>query len=174
MISYTQWMKLPAYYGKGTTITTNEKALRYFFHTGLTPWINHIGYKWEQEEDVIAGKFLRFAYDVSKALKYKYDILPPEPSHRNYPEDRETFDYFADSYAFNQFLAYWVDACEIIGTRLDYLLREFCYLWVNVEAGKPGTFTQKVLTAEEENASDEEHGVGIPDGNWNRRKHDLY
>jgi hypothetical protein len=152
-----------------------EEAMLVFFYDGVCPWIRDIGYKWSQDDHIVAKKFLHLCYMIDTTAKmYDKDIQIPTPRHRNLQEDRETFDYFADSYAFNQFLDYWFDACEIIGTRLDYLLREFCYLWINVEAGKPGTFTQKVLTAEEENASDEEHGVGIPDGNWSRRKHDLY
>ena len=39
---------------------------------------------------------------------------------------------------------------------------------------KAGGWTRKTLEMNEDNTSDDDRGVILPDGNWSRRKHDLY
>ena len=175
MISFADWMKCATYLTEGIEKGTTEEALLLFFHRGISPWMKNLGYNWSSDDDVIARKFLRFCYDMHTTLKMnpKFTLAIPEPKHRNYDEDRITFDYFVDTRSLVDLFDDWHFRSEIVGTRLDYLLREFCYVWVNVEAGKPGAFTQAALAADEDDGSDEDR-TQLPDGNWSRRQHDLY
>lgn len=175
MLTYRQWMNSHAYYGKTMMDTTKEENALHFFFEGVSPWMNRIGYRWSVEEQVVSRKFVRFCYDAYCALKEGYDIRGPEPNHRNYEEDRETFDYFIDTNEFIDFLEQWECYDELVGTRLDYLLIEFCYTWVDVTSGKPGTFTREALEAEEEaEEADAQANIMVPEANWSKRQYDMY
>ena len=175
VILYKDWLKQITYIGKGDTRGTMEEAMTDFFYNGISPWIHSFGYTWLNDKTYIAKKFLHFCYmiNITGRMDNKYELRFPEPNHRNLPEDRETFDYIIDSKEFIKFLEYWNCRDEIIGTRFDHLILEFCYIWINVASGKPGSMTQKILYANEDHEIDV--GVGLPpDGNLNRRKYDLY
>lgn len=179
MTKYTSWLNEFAYVGNGLTEGTIENALLDFFYEGISPWIKSFGYSWSDQEDKIARKFLRTCYDIhtTSKLDSKYTLLIPEPRHRNYNEDRESFDFIVDTPSFVELLDTWNFRDEVVGTRLDYLLREFCYVWIDVTSGKPGEWTQRMIEADTDDYSDEDRNLNgnvLPDGNWNRRKHDLY
>ena len=177
MVTYTQWLNEFAYVGKGVTEGTMKDAMLHFFYRGVNPFIRDAGYRWLESDAIIANKFLKFCflvYETSK-MSLKYSLQTPMAMHRDFPEDRDTFDFILDTRSFVDFMEDWDFRTEIIGTRLEYLLREFCYVWINVESGKPGTMTQAVLTALLENDSDDDPStILLPDGNWTRRKFDLY
>jgi hypothetical protein len=174
---FEDWLNRVTYVGNGTYQGTMEEALLNFFYNGISPWIYTVGYKWNKsDESYIAQKFLRFAYELSCALKQNKSttLLTPEPMHRNFQEDRETFDMYADISSFVELLNKWEFLNEIIGTRLDHMIREFCYVWINVTYGKPGKWTQSTLDMYNEEMTDEDLISQLPDSNLNRRKYDLY
>lgn len=176
-MNYSLWLKQIVYLSKGLAEGTMEEAMLDFFYNGISPWMKGIGYIWiVAEEKYIAQKFLRFAYECHCALKQgpTIDICAPEPMHRNLPEDRDTFDIYADIPSFMDFIDEWSFREEIVGTRLELMIREFCYTWIDVTSGKPGKWTQATLDMSDENYSDEDNTMMFPDGNWSRRKHDLY
>ena len=170
------WLSTPAHTHNSLHETTTEEALLDFFYNGVSPWISSRGYSWIRESGVIAGKFLEFCHAVDCAIKEGESIrlLAPKPKHRDLPEDRDTFECFADIPSFVDMLSRWECRHEIVGTRFDYMIRGFCYIWVDVERGSPARWTNATLDMNEEIASDDERGTGLPDGNWSRRKHDLY
>lgn len=172
---YCQWKNSFAYVGKGVSEGTMEEAMIHFFYDGLSPWLQSFGYKWAMTEHQVSYKFLRLCYDIHCTLKMdpKYTLEPPEPPHRNLIEDRETFDYFIDSSSFIEFLEEWSFRDDIVGTRFEHLLLEFCYVWINPFSGPPGTYTQKILDANDDELSDEDNSI-YPESNWSRRKYDLY
>lgn len=178
MLTYTDWLNEFSYVGKGISEGTIENALLHFFYEGVSPWIRRCGYEWTDTEHAIAVKFLRFCFLVHETsqMDTKYTLDAPLPNHRDFQEDRDTFDSLLDTQSFVDFMEEWSFYDFIVGTRLDYLLREFCYVWIDVQSGKPGTMTKAVLDAISENGdSDEDAANGyLPDGNWSRRKHDLY
>ena len=177
MLRYTEWMNEFAYVGKGVTEGTIEEALLHFFHGGICPWIKSFGYRWNAfNDDIIAQKFLRLCYDIYYTLQLKstYILQAPEPIHRNLVEDRETFELLVDTSSFIDLLEQWDFRTEIVGTRFDYLIVEFCYVWIDVTNGKPGNITQNLLDADNEYDSEDDRLNGVPDVNWNRRKYDLY
>jgi hypothetical protein len=102
---------------------------------------------------------------------YDKDLRSPKPNHRDFQEDRETFDLFLDTIQLIDFLDAWKFRTEIVGTRFDHLIKEFCYTWIDVCSGKPGAFTQRIFEAEAE-AEAEEEAAG-PD-TTTRKKWDLY
>jgi len=176
-MKYPLWLKQTVYVSKGLAEGTMEEAMLDFFYNGISPWMKGIGYTWIiGEEKYIAQKFLRFAYECYCALKQgpTMDIYAPEPMHRNLPVDRETFEIYADIPRFMDFLDHWSFREEIVGTRVESMIREFCYTWIDVTSGKPGKWTQATLDMSDEHCSDEDTTNMFPDGNWSRRKHDLY
>jgi hypothetical protein len=158
----------------GLAEITMEEAMISFFYDGVNKLVTDSGYKWIDNEDVIARKFVYLCYSIHQTLEAgsKYSLEVPVPKHRNYEEDRETFDLFLDTGLFIDLLDAWYFREEIVGTRLDYLIKEFCYVWIDVTSGKPGTFTQKLLTAEEEDVNEDEFN-SVPD-TWSKKKWDLY
>ncbi len=147
-----------------------------FFYYGISPWIKAAGYQWNASNEYsIARKFLRFSYDLHIAnQRITTELNPPEPSHRNLPEDRDTFDMFLDTISFIELLDRWSFRDEIVGTRLEHMIREFCYIWIDVLSGKPGKWTQVTLGMNDDMGSEDDHDYTIPDANWKRRAHDLY
>ena len=144
-----------------------------FFYDGICPWIRNIGYKWCREDHDIAKKFVHLCYMINTtANMYDKSLEPPTPCHRNLDEDRETFDYFLDTSELIDFLEAWGFRTEVVGTRFDYLIKEFCYTWVDVCSGKPGAFTQRIFDAEAEAEAEEEMLSG-PDTS-SKKKWDLY
>jgi hypothetical protein len=179
MVKYTEWLNTFSYVGKGVSEGTIENALLHFFYEGLSPFIRRYGYEWTDTEDVIALKFLKFCFLIHETsqMNLNYSLEAPVPNHRDFQEDRDTFDSIIDTRSFIDFMDEWSFYDFIVGTRLDYLLREFCYVWIDVQNGKPGTTTQTILDAIAENRDSDEEAAGngnLPDGNWSRRKHDLY
>jgi len=158
------------------TECTMEEAILDFFYCGVNPWIKDAGYRWITGDDaIIARKFIRFCYDASWALvTHTGDLCPPEPQHRNLPEDRETFDLFLTTSSFVDLLELWSFRNEIVGTRLESMIIEFCYVWINVQDGAPGKWTRTTVEMSDDIGSDDEHESNIPDANWARRTHDLY
>lgn len=154
-----------------------EEAMLYFFYNGISPWVTGAGYTWSiADEKVIAQKFLKFTYQVCCALKDgpNVDLYMTSPNHRDLEEDRDTFDIYADMTSFIDVLEQWRFRTEIVGTRMEYLIREFCYAWVDVTRGKPGRWTQASLDMGIDYSSDEDAVAYNPDSNLNRRKYDLY
>lgn len=150
-----------------------EEAMLVFFYDGICPWIRNIGYKWCREDHDIAKKFVHLCYMINTtANMYDKSLEPPTPCHRNLDEDRETFDYFLDTSELIDFLEAWGFRTEVVGTRFDYLIKEFCYTWVDVCSGKPGAFTQRIFDAEAEAEAEEEMLSG-PDTS-SKKKWDLY
>jgi hypothetical protein len=156
-ISFTNWKQQITYIGKGSNEGTMEEAVLHFFYDGISKMINQLGYKWHTNEDYIASKFIQLCYmiDTTRRDAHKYSLQGPEPCHRNLKEDRETFELFLDTFAFNDFLEEW-SHCEVVGTSFDYLFKEFCYSWLDVTAGSPGAMTQKILDADKEEEGEEE------------------
>ena len=115
-MSFDHWMRVETYVGQGCEKGTKKEAVLYFFFEGLSPWMKSIGYKWSRDEDVIAAKFLRFCYEAEYALTKRRTIslLIPEPTHRNYSEDRDTFDYFVTTDHFNELIDRWSNTIPII------------------------------------------------------------
>jgi hypothetical protein len=177
MLSFYDWKYQIAYTVPGLLESqegTMEEAMLVFFYDGVCPWIRDIGYKWSREDHVIAKKFLHLCYMIDTTSKmYDMDLETPEPRHRNFQEDRETFDYFVDTTEFIDFLANWEFRSEIVGTRFDYLIKEFCYCWVDVCSGKPGAFTQRIFDADAELEAEDEQLYAGPDMS-SRKKWDLY
>jgi hypothetical protein len=134
--------------------------------------VQDMGYKWSKDENVIARKFLYLCYSIDTTLKMgvNYDLVPPQPQHRNLLEDVETFDYFLDD-RYNNFLENWAFRTEIVGTRFEFLIKEFCYVWIDVTSGRPGAYTQKLLAEEEEEQADEDM-VTFSD-TWSRKNWDI-
>ena len=176
MMSFSEWKNQFAYVGPGCLESqegTMEEAMLVFFYEGVSPWIKNIGYKWSQDDNVIARKFVYFCYMIDTTSKmYTMDLCPPKVMHRNFEEDRETFDYFVDTTELTNFLSMWEFRNEIVGTRFDHLIKEFCYIWIDVCSGKPGAFTQRIFDAEEDMLAEEEMLVG-PEMT-SRKKWDLY
>ena len=177
MLSFEQWKSQPAYYRDTAVETTMEETINDFFYNGITPWINSCGYSWFHPPEDIARNFLRFCYKLQDTVKAgeQFNLELPMPKHRNMPEDLDTFQVFVDSFSFTDLLSNWSFHDEIVGTRLDNLIVDFCYNWVDVEKGAPGRWTQKTIEMNEDEMSDDERAQNnLPDGNWSRRKHDLY
>jgi hypothetical protein len=160
-----------------------EEAMLDFFYRGITVWVHDCSYEWSTDEQVVARKFLYFCYTVCRTLAFNVrfnrndTIEPPPPNHRNLPEDIDTFQKFADDTLFSDMLSEWRDRYEIVGTLLDHKIRDFCYVWIDVEHGEPGLWTQGTLEMNNEGKSEEEIAMGtagIPDGNWSKRKNDIY
>jgi hypothetical protein len=177
MISFSAWKNQFAYIGPGTCEGqegTMEEAMLVFFYNGVSPWIKEFGYKWLKEDDQIAKKFVNLCYMIDTTSRmYDKDLQGPEPNHRDYEEDRETFDYFVDTTELIDFLSKWEFRSEIVGTRFDHLIKEFCYCWIDVCSGRPGTFTQRIFDAEAEAEAEEEQQYNGPDTS-SRKKWDLY
>jgi len=176
-MNYYDWKNQFAYVGPGTCEGqegTMEEAMLVFFYSGVSPWINEIGYKWSRQEDIIARKFVYLCYMIDTTVNmHDKELDPPKPNHRDFEEDRETFDYFVDTTELIDFLSKWEFRNEIVGTRFDHLIKEFCYCWVDVCSGKPGTFTQKIFDAEDEAQAEEDMQYSGPDTS-SRKKWDLY
>ena len=147
---FADWLKQRAYVGRGHHEGTIEEAILYFFYEGLNPFIKQSGYSWSNKEDsVIARKFLYLCYMIH-TTPHDNDLILPEPKHRNLPYDRDTFEFTIDTFIFNDFLSEWSFCDEVCGTRFDHLIKEFCYIWLDVESGSPGKMTQRILDAEAE------------------------
>lgn len=176
MMSLYDWKYQFAYVGPGCLEDqegTMEEAMLVFFYDGICPWIRNIGYKWCREDHDIAKKFVHLCYMINTtANMYDKSLQPPPPCHRDLDEDRETFDYFLDTSELIDFLEAWGFRTEVVGTRFDYLIKEFCYTWVDVCSGKPGAFTQRIFDAEAEAEAEEEMLSG-PDTS-SKKKWDLY
>jgi hypothetical protein len=176
MTSFSDWKNQIVYLDPGCLESqegTMEEAMLVFFYSGVSPWIKDIGYKWSEDDEKIARKFLYLCYMIDTTSRmYDTDLEPPEPRHRNLEEDRETFDYFVDTTELIDFLANWEFRSEVVGTRFDHLIKEFCYVWIDVCSGRPGTFTQRIFDAELEAEAEEEYYAG-PDMS-SRKKWDLY
>lgn len=176
MMSYYEWKNQFAYVGPGTCEDqegTMEEAMLVFFYDGVNPWIRNIGYKWSREDHVIAKKFVHLCYMINTtADMYDKSLQAPVPCHRNLYEDRETFNHFVDTIQFIDFLAAWDFRTEVVGTRFDYLIKEFCYTCIDVCSGKPGAFTQSIFDAEAEAEAEDEMLSG-PDV-ISKKKWDLY
>ncbi len=173
-MSYSKWCNQMSYYRGGLTEATMKEIMLDLFHSGLTPLIHKCGYSWSEKPELIAEKFVRFAFVLCSSLKESSTLYlqAPEPNHRNFPEDRETFDMYFDTTAMVSFLESWKCYNEIIGTPLDFMIKEFCYIWVNVMSGTPGKWTQVTLDMNKEQESEDE--LIITDANWRKEKYELY
>lgn len=177
MLSFQQWKSQPAYFRNTATEITMEEAMLDFFYNGLTCWVNRCGYSWLTEDAKISRSFLKFCYKLNDTIKAgdQFILELPQANHRNMPEDLDTFQIFADSFTFSEMLSTWQFYDEIIGTRLDNLIIDFTYNWIDVERGAPGRWTQATIQMNEDDISDDERALNnLPDSNWSRRKHDLY
>jgi len=173
--TFNAWMNSKMLYRKSILECTTEEAMLDFFYSGLSPWIQTIGYKWYTTENSVALHFLRFAYELHCALLQgpSIELYSPEPYHRNLPEDRDTFDFYTSGH-FMDFLESWGFYESLYGHRLDHMILEFCYIWIDVTAGKPGSFTQVTLDMNDSPGSEDETDATLPDLSMNRRKYDLY
>lgn len=157
MSAFTNWKQQVTYVGKGSNEGTMEEAVLHFFYDGISKMVRQLGYKWNTNEDYIASKFVQLCYmiDTTRSSAHQHFLQGPEPSHRDLKEDRETFEFILDTFAFNDFLEEW-SHCHVVGTAFDHLFKDFCYNWIDVTAGAPGLITQKTLDADIEEEGEEE------------------
>jgi hypothetical protein len=59
-VSLDHWLRAEVYIGLGCEKGSKKDAVLNFFFTGLSPWIQSIGYKWSRTEDEIAIKFIEY------------------------------------------------------------------------------------------------------------------
>jgi len=170
-MSFHDWKNQPAYIGPGYSMDTMEQAMLVFYD-GVSQWIQGLGYKWLFQGSLIANKFVHLCYMIDTA-NMNSEMEIPEPRHRNYLEDRDTFDLFVDTAEFIEFLEPWKFRSEVVGTRFEYLLKEFCYIWIDPSSGKPGSFTQRIFDAEAEAEAEDEPQYAGPD-TTSKKKWDLY
>jgi hypothetical protein len=173
--SYKEWCALDS----------NVEDAKFFFQKALNPWIQRCGYSWTMDLDKVEQKFIKFAYALEDVHSYnraagseRYRIELPEVTHRNFPEDRDTYDLFVDLYSFSDLLDEWREHYTLLENPMIHLLYEFCYLYVDVEDGQPGKFTEKALDADKD-SDDEDSGKGIsntalPDMYDRRQRNELY
>ena len=181
VMSFSEWRDAFAYVGPGVEEGTNEDAAYNFFYHYLSPWVTTYGYKWNNSNlEDMAKQFTRLAYAMYCAgADSRYVVSLPKPGHRNLQEDRETFDHFIGLSTFADFCDSAADAYSPADSRESYAIYEFCYTFIDPEAGNPGAYTKRVLD-EVAHDSDDEHGnnrasnAALPDAYANRRKHDLY
>jgi hypothetical protein len=176
MLSYNEWKNQFAYVGHGCLKEnegTMEEAILYFFYEGIDPWMKAIGYKWLRDDDYVANKLLSLCY-LMDSTKDNHDITlnVPRPMHRNLKDDRETFDLFVDTECLITFVSNWDCVFDSIGKRYDYLIKEFCYTWIDVSSGNPGAFTEKLFEAESGTDDDIAYGPDITSSS--KKKTDLY
>jgi len=176
MLSYCEWKNQFAYVGPGCLKEnegTMEEAILYFFYEGINPWMKATGYKWLRDDDYVANKLLSLCY-LMDCTKDNWDVTLniPRPMHRNLKDDRETFDLFVDTECLNTFVSNWDYVFDIIGTRYDYLIKEFCYTWIDVCSGNPGAFTEKLFEAE--SGSDDDVAYSPDVTSSSRKKTELY
>ena len=175
--SISVWMDLPCILGKGVEMGTKRESILYFFYEGLSPWIQSFGYKWIEQEYLIASYFIRFCYTTERTLSLgtRFTLKCPIPNHRNDPEDRNTFEYLITTDDFLGLIDEWELEIPILKSRLQYCVLDFCYTWINVESGRPGDRTQKNLDELNYNSEeDDTQNHNLPDAYSKRRKNDLY
>jgi hypothetical protein len=174
--AFDQWSYSPSFLRRGHIECDMGDSMLDLFYNGLTPLIQNCGYKWSVPQSIVASKFLKFAFLMHETLKMSptTELRPPEPMHRNLTEDRETFDMYFDAFTLGEFIEAWKCYDSVIDTRLDYMIKEFCYVWVDVESGKPGAWTNATLEMNTENISDDDTTNILPDRNWNKQKKELY
>jgi hypothetical protein len=183
-ISYDDWLGLTVPTMGVLAETTMEDAMLDFFYSGVSPWIHGCGYRWSLERDEVAGKFLYFCYIIYTTMRLRgprghWALQAPKPRHRDLPEDADTFDIFAELSTFSDMLYQWRERCEIVGTRFDYLIRDFCYVWVDVEYGEPGRWSETTMEMNGTGQSEEDSAMGMgasasADFRSGKRKNDLY
>ena len=170
------WKMSPAYLRDSHISVTMEEAMLDFFYNGISLWLQDSKYRWLSSEDHIANKFIKLCYMIYQANKSSYmkGIQINQVTHRDLVEDEETFDLFANISSFTDMLANWTCYPNIAGTKYQLVLRDFCYVWADVEHGAPGRWTQTTLEMDDEIHSDDERGNGLPDTNWSKNKNELY
>ena len=157
--------------------TTMEEVVLDFFYNGLSRWLQESDYKWSRYEHEIADKFLRLCYMIHQNIKSgnKMSIQINQVNHRDLYEDEETFDLFASMSSFVDMLDNWNCYSDILGTKYDLIIRDFCYVWADVERGAPGRWTQTTLEMDYETYSDDDRPYNsLPDTNWSKTKNELY
>jgi len=170
---FVDWLNQQAYVGPGCNEGTIEEAVLYFFYEGLNPFIKTCGYTWiNQNEYSIARRFLYFCYMI-QTTPIDNDLILPNPKHRNLNYDREIFDHIVDTFTFNDFLTNWYFCSDVCGTRFDHLIREFCYIWIDVTSGNPGKMVQRILDAEAEEQELTTQECDVTE-NYSRRNWSLY
>jgi hypothetical protein len=168
--SFNEWKQfaVPVMAKGAIKETTMEDAMLDFFYSGVDPWISEAGYHWSIHRNLAAKKFVYFCYVMYTTLESGdgYTMNAPVPKHRDLPEDFDTFNIFADLSSFSDMLLEWRDRDEIVGTRLDYMIRDFCYVWIDVERGPPNAWTQTTIEMNDEGYSDDEAPSGQAEGAW--------
>jgi hypothetical protein len=176
-MSFNTWKMSLAYLRDSHIETTMEEAMLDFFYNGLSPWLQSCQYRWSLSEDEVAEKFVRFSYMIHQTSKSagKTCIQINHVNHRDLREDEETFDLFASSSSFGDMLCDWSYYSNIVGTPHEHIMRDFCYVWADVQHAAPGRWTQTTLEMDDEIYSDDERGYnGLPDANWSKTKNELY
>ena len=175
-MSFMSWKMSVAYLRDSHIETTMEEAMLDFFYNGLSTWLQDSHYEWLLPEEEISRKFVRLCYMIHKTIKSdgKTHIQIENVNHRDLLEDEDAFDLFASNSSFVDMLADWACYANIIGTKYEHLMRDFCYVWADVERGVPGRWTQTTLHMDDEIHSDDERGNGLPDSNWSKTKNELY
>lgn len=176
-MSFVSWKMSLAYLRDSHIETTMEEAMLDFFYNGLSPWLQESDYNWSLSEHEIADKFVRLCYMIHLTIKSagKTTIQISQANHRDSYQDEHTFDLFASSSSFADMLDSWTCYPNIIGTKYDLIMRDFCYVWADVECGAPGRWTQTTFEMDDEIYSDDERQyTALPDANWSKTKHDMY
>lgn len=182
VMSFSEWRDTFAYIGPGIEEGTNEDAAYDFFCNYLSPWVRSYGYTWHDSNlNSMAKKFTHLAYAMYCSAKdSKYKITLPNPPHRNFQEDRDTFNHLISLSTFADLCDATVEAYPPVDSRESYAIYEFCYTFIDPEAGPPGTYTQRVLDEVAHDSDDDIPGNNrasngaLPDAYANRRKYDLY
>lgn len=175
MLSLDDWKSQPTSLRNMLFQSNMEEAMLEFFYDGVCPMIKQVGYRWLKEDKVIAAKFVRLCYDIACTLEMgdQFTLKAPKPLHRNHPEDLNTFHMFLDTQVFLSLMKEWSFRSEIVGTRLDYKIEEFCYTWVDVESGQPGKWTYPLVHDDSDEMNPDDKFASIDIGTF-RNENELY
>lgn len=134
------------------------------FQEELTKWMKKKGYEMDKEwnNKRIISKWLYAIHVVELVKKERVGGLEyPYPNHRNWPEDRDTYEVYVRSDDIEEFLLTWrtnedFDPETRVGQRVREEILELIYIYLDLDSSKHGKKIARIMANDSDDEYDED------------------
>lgn len=160
-MDFKLWLSQPVW------VNDNTKAIRRYsiqhFQNDLEKWMRSNGYEMDSEwkNKNMLAKWL-YAIHVQECVKGDSigGIYYPGPNHRDWPEDRDTYEVYILQDDIDEFLYKWrtnedFDPDTRVGERVRDEILRFLYIYLDLDSSKHGRAIARIMADTDDEDDDE-------------------
>lgn len=144
--TWDYWINEPIYFDQGVSNILKRKHAMYFFcRDGLVPLLSNAGYTFFESDTKLTKQLLRLCFELSRGSK----VIPTYQTWPYYIEQYDLYCHTFDTECWSIFWKKWGVLQDFeegaYGHSLQFILPEFVWSWLNLDASPKAIRLEKEL-----------------------------